>query len=556
MKTAIFVSLLFSIALTSIGKAQNSDCITAIPLCQDLYEQADAPISTGDIFEWTGVCNLNTEWGSVWYTFTVQQDGLLSFIITPGDLNADYDWALFDITFGGCEGIWEGGPSPEVSCNSWGTTFPPVGPTGISTAEGGTGNTNGPGDLNGPPFNADLPVTAGQTFALVVMNWSNSTQGYTIDFGGSTASLYDELPPVIVSAEINCANTELTITFSEPVVVSSVHEEDFGITGTGGTYGISDVAALSGNTATLDHTFILTLDEQIVVGGSYEIIITTLNGQVEDLCGNLGSGIFGFPVASPMTYNVEFTTACNGEGGGLEVTGITGGTAPYVLNVDGVAQPDLIVDDIDAGAYTLLLVDSEDCALEMEVEVPDNSISLIPADNDTISCIQPSTTLQGATVVPDQNVNWTWTTTDGNIVSGANSSSPLVNAEGTYNVVVTNPDNGCIASESTVVISDEEVTFDPELLRFPNIVSPNGDNRNEQWKPFLANAPEFDVLSLFSNYRIQIFDRWGGLVFESASQGWDASDVAAGTYYYVVSYATQCGDGASADLEGMVEVVK
>ncbi len=558
MKTALnllIISGLFVFGAKTLF-AQNSDCINAVPLCQDFYEQDEAPISTGDIFEWTGVCNLNTEWGSVWYTFTVQEDGLLSFVITPNDLNADYDWALFDISFGGCEGIFEGGPSPEVSCNSWGTLNPPVGPTGISTALGGTGDSNGPGDLNGPPFNADLPVEEGQTFALVVMNWSNSTQGYTIDFGQSTASLFDELPPVIISADVNCANTELTIVFSEPVIVSSVHIEDFVITGTGGTYGVAAVEPLAGGTATMDNTFILTLSNQITTGGGYEIMITNLNGQVEDICGNLGQGSFGFPVALPMTYEVDFETACNGEDGALSIVNISGGTSPYVLTLDGITQIGLQVNNLDAGTYTVLITDAADCALETEVEVPDSPISVLPAANDTISCVQPNVSLTGASVVPPQDVVWAWTTSDGNIVSGANSATPLVNAPGTYQVTATNTATGCSETASSTVINDEEVTFDASLLRFPNIVTPNGDNRNERWKPFLSNAPEFDVLALFSSFSIQVFDRWGGLVFESTSRGWDASEVNAGTYYYVVQYATLCGGGAGDTLEGSVQVVR
>jgi gliding motility-associated-like protein len=181
---------------------------------------------------------------------------------------------------------------------------------------------------------------------------------------------------------------------------------------------------------------------------------------------------------------------------------------------------------------------------------------VVPAANDTISCVQPSVALSGAAVIPAQEVVWSWTTADGNIVSGVNSSTPVVNAPGTYEVTATNVQTGCSESATTAVINDEEVTFDASLLRFPNIVTPNGDNRNERWRPFLSNAPEFDVLALFSSFSIQVFDRWGGLVFESTSGGWDASEVSAGTYYYIVQYATLCGGGAGDTLEGSVKVVR
>ena len=106
----------------------------------------------------------------------------------------------------------------------------PNGATGISTANGGTGNSNGPGNLNGPPFNADLPVEAGETYALVVMNWTNSLEGYAIDFGQSTASLYDEASPSIDSVEVmNCENTALRVFLSEFVDDATVTVEDFNL---------------------------------------------------------------------------------------------------------------------------------------------------------------------------------------------------------------------------------------------------------------------------------------------------------------------------------------
>ena len=95
-------------------------------------------------------------------------------------------------------------------------------PNGYFQTTGGTGTSNGPGDTNGPPFNADLPVQAGQTFALVVMNWTNSPNGYTIDFTQSTASLYDNINPYPVSVVPDCANQHFHVIFSEPVVTSSV----------------------------------------------------------------------------------------------------------------------------------------------------------------------------------------------------------------------------------------------------------------------------------------------------------------------------------------------
>ena len=47
-----------------------------------------------------------------------------------------------------------------------------------------------------------------------------------------------------------------------------------------------------------------------------------------------------------------------------------------------------------------------------------------------------------------------WNTTDGNILSGATSQNPQVNQQGTYLVVVTNTQNGCVQTDNVIVTED------------------------------------------------------------------------------------------------------
>jgi hypothetical protein len=51
-----------------------------------------------------------------------------------------------------------------------------------------------------------LTVTAGQTFLLVVDNWTNNNQGYTITFTG-TAQYFDNTPPKMDSTGQLCASS-------------------------------------------------------------------------------------------------------------------------------------------------------------------------------------------------------------------------------------------------------------------------------------------------------------------------------------------------------------
>lgn len=318
MRTRSIVPVFWGLAICALSHrtaAQTvSDCPGAIVLCDDFYSEENASLSAGAQIEFTGVCNNSAEVSSVWYTFTVQQDGLLSFVITPNTAMDDYDWGLFDISTGGCAGISVLGTSPEVSCNSYGS-FTMNGPTGISTALGGTGNSNGPGDLNGPPFNADLPVVAGSTYALVVMNWTNSLDGYSIDFGGSTASLYDEIPPTPGTLEVDCALSEFELTFSEPVLTATVQPEDLLLIGPGGVQvGFSAAVPVGGGSDA--SAFLLTPAAPVPADGMYTMTLTAVAAFVEDACGNQAEGSYSVEIdvlAPPVGFGPEAVVRCEDE---------------------------------------------------------------------------------------------------------------------------------------------------------------------------------------------------------------------------------------------------
>ncbi|HMC97893.1 MAG TPA: hypothetical protein VKG92_09575, partial [Flavobacteriales bacterium] len=296
------------------AQPSTSDCDGAIQLCGGVYTEDTAPLGTGNVYEFTGICNQNLESASIWYVFTVQDAGDLSFILDPATDTDDYDWGLFNITNGGCAGInAQDGTSPEVNCNSYGSLTVPNGPTGISTANGGTGTSNGPGDLNGPPFNADLPVQVGETYALVVMNWTGSPDGYTIDFTQSTASIYDQNPPVPVSVTTDCSNQTFEVEFSEPVVTSTVSPTDFTLTSPSGDVYPFGTVTPNVPSAPAQTGYTIVLSGVPTEGGMYTLTITSISGNVEDLCGNnVVDTTFVVPIIAPLIYTVEVTTACNG----------------------------------------------------------------------------------------------------------------------------------------------------------------------------------------------------------------------------------------------------
>ncbi len=559
MRKIILLSLIYLLAIEINAQTSISDCSGAIGLCGDVYTEEQAPLNTGNLVEYTGVCNNNTEWNSVWYTFTVQSDGSLGFVLTPNNLDDDYDWALFDITNGGCAGITAGGASPEVSCNSWGTLAPPNGPTGISTAQGGVSNSGGPGDQFGPPFNADLPVITGQSYALVVMNWTNSLDGYTIDFGESTADLYDNNPPVLESAQSNCANSQITLTFSEPISMASVVNFDFNITGAGGTYNITGANAQQAG-ASLDDVIIIEIDGQIVTPGTYTINITDGNGFVEDACGNVATIGIDIELFSPLTYTTDVTSACNGIDGAIDITTITGGNEPYTILLNGVGQTNNTISDLDNGNYQLIIADDSGCQLQNTVVVPNHLISVFAPSQDSLSCINPAINMQGVVVSPAQNVNYEWNAMSpiGNIVSGSSTAAPVINQPGIYVVTVTDTEVGCVASFEVEVPSGEVYGVDVSTMVLPNVITANSDGKNDFWAPYLASNVSLDLATVFDVYELKVFNRWGQIIFESTSGNskWKVGDADEGTYFYTLIFETTCGEGVKGTKEGHITVLR
>jgi gliding motility-associated-like protein len=98
-----------------------------------------------------------------------------------------------------------------------------------------------------------------------------------------------------------------------------------------------------------------------------------------------------------------------------------------------------------------------------------------------------------------------------------------------YNVVLTaTNDFGCSSEMIKTVQIDPEYT-----LYAPNAFTPNGDGNNDV---FLAKG------NGVTSFEMQVFDRWGGIVFESSDieYGWDGLDASAnsagiGTYMYHIS---------------------
>jgi len=113
--------------------------------------------------------------------------------------------------------------------------------------------------------------------------------------------------------------------------------------------------------------------------------------------------------------------------------------------------------------------------------------------------------------------------------------------EGTYTQYFNNI-HGC---DSTVILTltldgiEPDTTVveetEPNVLYLPNAFTPNDDSKNTIFLPVFTNPDEI------GEYSMEIYNRWGGLVFrtEEITFGWDGANAVEGVYAVVVHYTAR-----------------
>jgi hypothetical protein len=124
------------------------------------------------------------------------------------------------------------------------------------------------------------------------------------------------------------------------------------------------------------------------------------------------------------------------------------------------------------GTYTLLITNNTNgCTDTDDVVVTDDFVAPIIDAGPTVelNCVQTSTVLQG-TGSTGPNFLYVWTPSNGgNIVSGGNTLTPTVNTDGTYDVLVTNQQNGCTSTDQVIITQSDDVP--DAVIAQPNILT-------------------------------------------------------------------------------------
>jgi gliding motility-associated-like protein len=131
------------------------------------------------------------------------------------------------------------------------------------------------------------------------------------------------------------------------------------------------------------------------------------------------------------------------------------------------------------------------------------------------------------------NATYRWDFGDGSLPNTTATPTHRYERPGTYNITLTARYGNCevLTGFAPIVIGE------PKL---PNIITPNGDNLNQTFRPRFSCLPA----------SLEVFTRWGQRVYQSDNyqNNWDAKDLPNGIYYYLLR------DTDNRRVKGWVEV--
>lgn len=233
----------------------------------------------------------------------------------------------------------------------------------------------------------------------------------------------------------------------------------------------------------------------VVANGGFDQVICPVTGTaVLSGEGSLGSANFRWSLLNQPSSTLAVSST-------YTVSGLTQ-PLTYVLYATSSVAACFDTDTVEVNLFTLPPVDAGS-----NVIVPVYSSVTIGGNPTSISAV---------------SVTWS----PAQYLDNANSFNPI--ASNTVNVIytVTVTDlNGCIESGTVAV------ELFPEL-NISNGFTPNGDGKNDTWI--------IDYIEQFPNNTVEIFNRWGDIIFSSTGYStpfdgkYKGSDLPVGTYYYVI----------------------
>ena len=244
--------------------------------------------------------------------------------------------------------------------------------------------------------------------------------------------------------------------------------------------------------------------------------------------------------APPLSFSADITQGCQplvvtfteqSDDEGQTFVWEFGDNSPS--NIGSAKQPIHIYENSGLFDVTLQVTSVEGCKTTQHIynlinvyKNPEAKFYTNPSD---ASVIKPEIIFYNNSI---GGYNYYWDFGDGNTFIGTETIHTYPHISNDYTVtLVTESNKGCRdTTYSTVYI------YDISTLYAPTAFSPDGDGINDEWK-IVGTGINLD------NVKIQIYDRWGEVIFESndITRGWDGAaknnkTAPAGIYNWVIIY--------------------
>ncbi len=344
-------------------------------------------------------------------------------------------------------------------------------------------------DCNSAGGQEDLDGT-GSTAA---MNYNWTTGGGNIVSGGTTTTPTVDAAGTytitVTDPSNGCTDTD-DVTVTTDLTAPTADAGSDVIIDCNSTGGQEDLDG-TGSTAAMDYNWTTgggnivsggtTTTPTVDAAGTYTITVTDPSNGCTDTDDVTVTTDLTAPTADAGT---DVVIDCNSAGGQEDLDG-TGSTAAMNYNwttgggniVSGGTTTTPTVDA--AGTYTITVTDPSNGCTDTDDVTVTTDLTAPTADAGTdvvIDCNsaggQEDLDGTGSTAA----MNYNWTTGGGNIVSGGTTTTPTVDAAGTYTITVTDPSNGCTDTDDVTVTEELDVpilaaTTDPEVCADANSIN-------------------------------------------------------------------------------------
>ena len=251
--------------------------------------------------------------------------------------------------------------------------------------------------------------------------------------------------------------------------------------------------------------------------GDYYIIVTNLDNH----CVSTASVEVVEQNAAPSALQFEATgPTCFGDtDGSILLSGVEGGTPPYLYSFDGSAfSQETLFANLPAGGYTVVVQDMTGCEYEVAVELEEGNDLWVDAGPDIEAKLGETVALSASVSVPDSAIaSLAWEGLDSLSCYDCLTPELLPSATALYTITVVD-ENGCTASDAVRVFLNKE-----RGIYMPSAFSPNGDGNNDRL--FVQGGEEVAKVRFF-----EVYSRWGEAVFfvsnappNDPAYGWDGS---------------------------------